>query len=216
MTEPTQTTETKTAAAPHASPTWQAVIEESNEPPPQKYMEKISITLDPEERLEIGLKYTDAVKKRARFADQTKQIMSARKSDLARLEADEKELGEAFSTGRVEREVEVIEYKSLRLGKTWKVRKDTGEHFDERALTIQEREELTPRSSAKQLSLADAAKSSPTAVVPKAEESATASTTDTEGATDEDEEPDSDGTSITDPETLLEDASDEDDGDDAS
>lgn len=190
---------------------WSSVIaasQDAQDPPPRRFREKLTCRLSTEEQMKIGLQYADTVERKTDFENESKRLAAERKSALAKIIEDEKRLRDAFRTGRIDRDVEVVEQTSIRLGKKWKMRLDTGENYDEKPLSAEERQTHLPTT---QLPLVD-------------QRQASAGNDDGEEEEDDDtaggsyggdppeDEPD-DGTSIDDPDQLLKDAAEEDEED---
>lgn len=148
---------------------WQEAAIEANEPAPRHFTDKLPCKLSDGEMLEIARRQSVQKKKREAYEEETKRIVSERKNGLAVLVAEEKTLENIFDTGREDRDIAQVEYVSFRVGKKWKIRLDTDERFDERALTAQERQSLLPNVNGAQLSLAAAATGATTEATAPAE-----------------------------------------------
>lgn len=139
-------TTTETTNSKPAGTTWQeaatasAIAQQPGDPPPKHFVERLPCVLSDRETVAVARRFADAIARVTSFNEETKQIASERKAKRTKLEAVAKEYEDATRTGRVQREVECIEYVSFQQNRKWRVRTDTNETTEEQPLTASERQ----------------------------------------------------------------------------
>lgn len=170
--------------------TWSAAVKAaaSIDPPPKKFVARLTCTLTDRELAEHGRKCADADAELENFDADTKQIVATRKGDRAVIDARKKRHRQILATGREDRDIECMEHVSIRQGRRWRIRLDTGETYEEAPLTESERQPGLPFANA-------------TSPLPGDDDGA--DSRDYDGP-EVDEPADGDGViEVTDPETLL-------------